>query len=201
MKTLIMLTLLFCAGQISFAQDVSPNLPVDPATSKVTFAKIVDAPGTSSKDLFQNAKKFLLTKNTSSNPFTIKYENMQEGSIISEGTFTLPAARRKYLVRFAFNVSTKDGKYKYSLSDIIIQFHTDAKSSYGGYGGWGSSTHKNAETLEYTVETFYPSRLNSKDPVIKFFEEIDEDSFVTIHRELKSFVSSFRQAMTSKDNW
>lgn len=203
MKYSILSLLLCCIGLFAYGQEaeVSPKLPVDPTTNKVTFAKIVEAPEVSSKDLLENAKKFLATKNTNTNPYTIKYENMEEGALIEEGTFTLPAERKKYMVTFTISINTKSGKYKYSITNFIIQHHTDEKSSYGGYGGWGSSSHKSAETLEYSLETFYPSRLTSKKPVIKFFEEIDEESFVTIHRELKSLAGALTQAMATKDNW
>jgi hypothetical protein len=174
-------------------------LPVDQTTNKVSYAGVVDAPGSTSKALCERAKKWILTKNSTINPYTVSYEG--DGSITGKGTFTLPAKHFKYVVQFNIKVLTKDGKCRYEFTDLIVQYRTAAKSSAGGWAYHASSTHTDAETLEYSMETFYPSRLEGHKPKIKWYEEINSESIATVNREMQSIVNSFREAVSTKDNW
>jgi hypothetical protein len=167
----------------------------------VSYTGVVDAPKLSKNDLFDNAKKWIKTKHSEINPYTVTYESMEDGSVIGKGSVALPADRRKYTMQFVLKVSTKDGKFKYEFTDFIVQFRTQAGSSSGGYGGWGGSSYREAETLEYSLETFYPSRLNSRKPAIKWFEEINRRTFESIGREMQSVISSFQQSMKDTDDW
>jgi hypothetical protein len=51
------------------------------------------------------------------------------------------------------------------------------------------------------METFYPSRLEGHKPKIKWYEEINSESIATVNREMQSIVNSFREAVSTKDNW
>ena len=177
------------------------ELPVDIATNKVSYADVIESRGASKKALFDKAKKWIATKNTTVNPYILTYETEQDGQVAGKGSFSLPGDRRKYVVQFAIKIAVKDGKCKYELTDLMIQFKTNAGSSSGGFSYFGGSSHHEAETLEYSIETFYPSRLNSKKPVIKWYEEIRGDAFEAIQKEMQSIASSLRQSMSSKEDW
>ncbi|OJW84160.1 MAG: hypothetical protein BGO69_11860 [Bacteroidetes bacterium 46-16] len=177
------------------------TLPLDPATHKVSYADIGEAAGATKKALFEKAKKWILTKNTATNPYSVTFENEADGSVAGKGSFMLPGDRRKYIVQFAINLAVKDGKYKYSLTDFIVQYKTEAGSSGGGYGYWGHSSYHEAETLEYSLETFYPSRLDSRKPSIKWYEEINKKSFGEIDKTMQSIVGSLKEAMSANKDW
>src|SRR4051812_25091630 len=65
-------------------------LPIDSFTNKVSFREIIEAKGTSKQSLFAKIKKWIVTKNSPSNPYAINLESEAQGSIIAKGTFTLP---------------------------------------------------------------------------------------------------------------
>lgn len=178
------------------------SLPIDEATGKVSFKEVVESKGASKTALFERAKKWQATKGSKTNPYTVTLENEEQGSLIAKGTFTMPAKRKKYVVQFVVNIATKQGKYRYDFTDFTIALETQAGGKAFGYGGFGTHSIKRAETLEYTLETFYPSRLTSREPVIKYFEEIDEDSFTAISKEMQSLAATLKQSMsTSESDW
>lgn len=197
MKIRTILLLYFCLLTSVNAQE----LPVDATTNKVTYSEVVQVQGATKKSLFAKAKKWVATKNTEQNPYTISLETEQDGTIVGKGTFSLPGDRNKYVVKFAINIATKDEKCRYEFTDLVIQYKRAAGSSGGGFSYWGGSSYHEAETLEYTIETFYPTRLNGRKPAIKFYEEIRANSFEAIDREMKSIVSSFKQAISIKEDW
>jgi len=177
------------------------ELPLNHTTNKVSYTDVVIADGESKAKLLAKAKKWIVSKNTEQNPYLISLENEQEGTIVGKGNFPLPGDRRKYTVQFAISIATKDGKCKYEFTDLVIKFRTNAGSSGGGWGGYGGSTHREAETLENSLETFYPSRLESKKPVIAWYEEIRRSAFEAIDREMQSIGASLKQSITAKEDW
>lgn len=193
------LTLLLC--MILSVSSMAQELPINQTTSKVSYSDVVTQNGESSAKLLAKAKKWLLTKNSEQNPYSITLENEKDGTLVGKGTFALPVDRRKYVVQFAVNIATKDGKCKYDLTDLVVQFRTKAGSSGGGWGYYSSSSYREAETLEYSLETFYPSRLTSKKPVIEWYEEIRKPALAAIDREMQSIVSSLKQAITTTEDW
>lgn len=193
-------TLFTIINSIIITSAIAQELPVDCITNKVSYSEIIDAPSSSKKALFDKAKKWIVSKNTTLNPYTITYES-EDGQVLGKGTFTLPVGRMKYVVPFAIKIAVKDGKCKYELTDLMIQYRTEARASSGGYGYWGSSKSTEAETLEYSLETFYPSRLTSRKPVIKWYEDIRSAAFEGIGKEMQSITNSLKQSMVSSDNW
>lgn len=192
---IISLTSLAASGQ-------NKHLPVDPKTGKVSYYEVVTAPGQSLDKVFGRARKWIATKHSDAHPYTINYENEKDGSLTAKGSFTLPAERRKYIVQFLVNISTKDGRYKYEFTDLLIQFTTAAGASGGGFGYWSSSSYKEAETLQYSIETFYPIRLERKrKPDIQWFEEINTKSFEDIDREIRSLAGSLKEALAKDSDW
>jgi hypothetical protein len=175
-------------------------LPIDNVTGKVTYAKVVNTPQVSKKLLFDKTKKWVITKNTPANPYNITYESEPDGSIFGKGTFTLPAAHRKYWVQFIFKVSVKNEKFKYEFTDLIVQLTEKAGATGFNAGVFQKRSEDRQEVLEYSLETFYPSRITSEKPVIKFFEEVTGESFNAVNREMTSIAGSLEQTL-GKDDW
>lgn len=192
---IVSLTALAASGQ-------NQHLPVDPNTGKVSYYEVVTAPGQSLNKLFGKAKKWIATKHSEAHPYTISYESEKDGNITAKGSFTLPAERRRYIVQFLVNISTKDGKYRYEFTDLVVQFTTAAGASGGGFGYWSSSSYKEAETLQYSIETFYPIRLERKrKPDIQWYEEVNAKSFETIDHEIRSLAGSLKETLTKDSDW
>lgn len=179
------------------------TLPTDPNTGKVSYTAVITSTGQSKNVLFDKAKKWIQTKSSESNPYTITYDNESTGSIAGRGSVSMPAGDRKYVLVFVINIDTKDGKFRYSFTDIVIQFTTPGGASSGGYGMWSSTTIRESEKLEYTLETFYPIRLEKRrKPSIKWFEEINKKTFENIDREMKAIESSLIASMKERSaNW
>lgn len=192
---------LFLLLSVFVGRASAQQLPIDAGTNKVAYSEIVTVSGQSQKQLFTKAQKWILGKNSTANPYAISLDNATDGSITGKGSFSLPVDRRKYTVQFVINIACKDGKIRYSFMDLVIQFKTQAGSSGGGFGYWGGSSYHEAEILEYSLETFYPSRLTSKKPVIKWYEEIRKEAFDAIDREMQSIASSLKQTMSVKEDW
>lgn len=201
MKATILFSSLLLCSTFAIAQDISV-LPQDASTGKVGYADVITLSGQTKGKLFTKAKKWIITRNTEANPYSITIDSEPEGSINGKGSFALSADRRKYLVQFAIALNIKDNKYKYEFTDFKILFTSPAGSSGGGYGGWGGSSYREAEKLEYTLETFYPIRLEKrKKPVIRWYEEINKKSFETIDAEMRLIESSLRNIMSASTDW
>ncbi|MBW7941193.1 MAG: DUF4468 domain-containing protein [Candidatus Kuenenia stuttgartiensis] len=198
MKRYVTIVLLvFLVGPV-----LAQTLPVHTVTNKVGYGGMLDIPGQSKDKLFAKAKKWLAIKHSDANPYTITYENETEGGITGKGSFTLPAEERKYTVQFLITIATKDGKCKYEFTDFMIRYTTAGGMSTGGFSYWSSSSYNESETLEYTLETFYPIRLEKrKKPAIKWYEHINAKSFEAIDREMRAIESSLKQTMSAQTNW
>lgn len=200
MKLIFTLIIVFLTTLTANGQNT--HLPVDPKTGKVSYYEVVTVPGQSMDKLIGKAKKWVATKHSEAHPYTISYESEKDGNITAKGSFTLPAERRRYVVQFLVNISTKDGRYKYEFTDLLIQFTTAAGASGGGFGYWSSSSYKEAQTLQYSIETFYPIRLERKrKPDIQWFEEVNANSFEAINREIRTLLSSLKETLTESNNW
>lgn len=194
----LFLVLLITSTIIGYSQ----SLPVDPQTQKVSYKEIVEIPGESENELFNKAKKWMATKDSETNPYTITYENQEAGNFSGKGSFTLPGGDKKYVVAFLINVATKDGKYKYEFTDFTLLYTTKGGVTSGGFSYWSSSSYQESETLEYSLETFYPIRLERKrKPSIKWYEEINANSFAAIDREMEALISSLEQTIAATDDW
>lgn len=200
MNKIVLLLLIAMSTRIG-AQERS-FLPIDDRTGKVTYAAVVEVPNKAKNVLFQELKKWIQTKHTDANPYVISYEHMERGSMVCKSSFTMPIDDRKYNVGFVLNVDMKDERYRYKLTDIVIEYTTQGGVSHGGYSMWSSTTYRQAETLSYTVETFYPIHLEKRrKPSIKWYELINKYSFEMIDKEINSIITSLRQhlsEMTSK---
>ncbi|MCB9065459.1 MAG: DUF4468 domain-containing protein [Chitinophagales bacterium] len=193
MRKLFIALLLISASTVH-GQDAI--LKTDPQTGKVSYLGTVDASGQTKIELFNKAKKWIQTKNSSINSYTISYENAENGSITAKGSFTLPAEERKYILVFILSIDTKDGKFRYTFTDMVIRYTTEGGASHGGYGMWSSTTYRKSETLEYTLETFYPIRLEKrKKPAIKWYEMIRKESFEVIDKEIIALENSLISTM------
>ncbi|OJW82301.1 MAG: hypothetical protein BGO69_17070 [Bacteroidetes bacterium 46-16] len=199
MKQSIITLLLVALSIFSAGQEYT--LPFDPSTHKVNYTDVVEAQGAARKALYENGKKWILTKNSSTNPYSVSFDNEADGTVTGKGTFMLSGDRRNYVVRFTINIETKEGKYRYSFTDFIIQYQTEAEYHSGGYGMWRHTTHTDAQNLEYGLETFYPSRLEGRKPSIKWYEEINKKSFQQIDQTMQSLVGSLKQAMIVRKDW
>ena len=196
----MLLTLVLTCMSITALGQEGP-LPMDSTTHKVSYSGIVDAAGAPKESLFDNAKKWILTQNSKINPYTISYENETDGSVIAKGTFILLDEHRNFTTQFTITISVKDSRYKYDLSDFILQYKTEAGSHVSGYGMWSHATQTEAETLEYSLETFYPSRMHSRKPSIKWYEDIDRKSFELLDKIVQPILGSLKQTMAGKSDW
>ncbi|HSZ24751.1 MAG TPA: DUF4468 domain-containing protein [Cytophagaceae bacterium] len=127
-RSLKLLSILLLVVNTSFAQD----LPVDQNTGKITYMEVVDAAGLKAKDIYTVAKKWGTDKK-----FLVKEDKENETLVY---TCTTPVeypnaggnANDRGKVTFSLSVFSKDGKYRYILTDLA---HTAEGKTAGSDGG------------------------------------------------------------------
>ena len=103
---------------ISFCATAQTELPVDSTTKKITYSEVVQVAGASKTDLYNRVKPLLkgctsITDDKANGQymgkceFKVKYPSPMQG-FPHEGT-----------VNYSVNVGVKDGRYKYTITDIV----------------------------------------------------------------------------------
>lgn len=182
------------------------KLPIDSLSGKVNYNGVVKAQGISKSGLYEKAKQWIAMKSTDNNPYSIKMDEKEKGRIITNGNFLLPSTdKNKYVVSFQLNILLKEGKFKYEMTDFVVLYSTETKEKRSGLalGGVakGSETTEEAQTYEYSIETFYPSRVTSTKPYIKYYDGIKAESFNYFDRETKGVIGSLKSEMLRDDDW
>src|SRR5690349_14522402 len=122
-KVLMSLAMFLMVALIANAQ----TLPVDSKTGKITYVEVVDATGMTAKDLFKAAKDWGVAKG-----YTVKKEDEATGELVFEGTIALEYNGVKKPERgttnFNFHVFTKEGKYRFVVTDFVHAGLTPAVS-------------------------------------------------------------------------
>lgn len=97
-------------------------LPRD-ENGKVAYVDVVETPGKSGDDLFTNARLWFL-ENFRSSKEVIVFEDSELGILAGNGLMYLQQKSFGYLVEtpiyFSLRIETKDGKFRYQISDLRI---------------------------------------------------------------------------------
>lgn len=122
MKSLIVVYLILFTF-VANGQKESVKFPIDDATGKITYTEVVTVKDSVSKnELFSRAKIcFVHLFNNSKN--VIQNEDKEAGSLIGKGNITVHARAlgTNYeggYVNFTLTIAIKDGKYKYTVTDL-----------------------------------------------------------------------------------
>lgn len=113
----IFLSFAFLFAIISFVH--GQNLPLDAKTGKITYLEVVDATGMTAKDIFKAAKDWGTSKG-----FKIKKEDEATGEIVFDGVLPvdytgIKGKPEKGNITYSFSVFTKEGKYRFILTDVV----------------------------------------------------------------------------------
>ena len=122
-------TLLFCLLAVfARAQDVLPM-----KDGMVTLSGVVEVPGMQKGLLYANAKAWL--KATYMSPRTIQSEDAMEGTITAKSMFKImsePGGKKPGgVINFTLDIKVKEGKYKYTFTNL---HHTDKTDKIGSGG-------------------------------------------------------------------
>ena len=106
--------LCLCAVLVN-AQD----MPVDSKTGKITYLEVIETPGLTAKDLYKIAKDWAQSKGLKPTK-----ESEAEGELVYDGTLPMDYERtkgkiEKSKVTFKFSIFTKEGKYRYIVTDLV----------------------------------------------------------------------------------
>ncbi len=118
----LLLILLFIPF-ISFAQK---EMDID--TLQFNFSEVVQADTLNAKALYSNAKLFIANAFVSAKNVT-QLEDENSNTIVVKGLFILPLKNMPYsfsylesfTTTFKLQIQTKDNRYRYTLSDFIVQ--------------------------------------------------------------------------------
>jgi len=125
----VLLSVLFTSVSI-FAS--AQNLPVDPETKKITYTEVVETPGIKQNDLYSRAQTWF-AKTYGSSKSVLEIQDKENGKLMGKGitevSFKNPPMGTRYggIVRYTISVLVKDGKYKYSISDLFHEGGTDTQ--------------------------------------------------------------------------
>lgn len=125
---------------IAFGQNETQKLPINSSTGKITYSEVVAMKDSVSKnELFGRAKTCFVNLFKNSNK-VIQNEDKENGIIIGKGN------QRFYvkfmgmnsdagLMEFTLTIATKDGKYKYVITDFYLS-EAGHKMEDGKLKGW-----------------------------------------------------------------
>ena len=116
MKKISTLILPLFAASFVFAQ-----LPVDSVTKKITFTDVVSVDGATKDQLYARAKNLNMLREN------VKKDDKAEGTYSYKGSFSVkyPAPQvgmqHEGTVNYVTTIFVKDGKYKYTITDLVHQ--------------------------------------------------------------------------------
>ena len=161
------LTLLI-AGLVSpsvFAQ-TSP-LPMDSSVGLVTYEEVVDLPGFTKAQLYEQTGKWADEYFT--NPTrVIKEREPEKGKYTGKHQFHVYSEDKRGnrtktdLIKFTFKIWLKDGKYRYKISEFNVE-----KTSYYAIERWLTNEH-----LSNKLVMGYLNQIN--DEILKMIESLHE---------------------------
>jgi hypothetical protein len=95
------------------------NFPIN-EKGEVVYTEIVKIDSTDSKELYVKAHEwFANTFNSAQN--VVQLDDKDAGTIIGKGVFEFDETVMVVWVNFTIEIQTKDGKYKYTLSNFIYK--------------------------------------------------------------------------------
>jgi hypothetical protein len=155
MKTLSIAVLLTSLSTILLSQD--EIFPIDNSTGRITYSEVVQVDSVDSRELFVRARSWFAHTFISAQN-VIQLEDKEAGRIIGKGVFAIadnvdnPTVMNVHVsgtVDFTVEVLTKDGRYKYIISDLSFKLlgmqERDLRSSILASSG----TYKNKMNLRW----------------------------------------------------
>ncbi|MFM7015851.1 MAG: DUF4468 domain-containing protein [Bacteroidota bacterium] len=126
MKNLFLTVLSLLIGHFGFSQasKTTVKLPIDESTKLITYDKVIEVTNQTKENLFDRALTW--AKGYYKNPTeVIREQNKEEGKIVCKGRYKIstPPDKKGFstdagLVQYTLTLLFKDGKIKYSLSEI-----------------------------------------------------------------------------------
>lgn len=103
------------------------SLPIDPSTGEVNYTEVVKADSLSADQLYGNAKFFVANAFKSAKDVT-QLQDDNAKSVVCKGNFT--GYRGNGFIDFTLSIQCKDGRYKYSISNLVHR--TIYRNQYAG---------------------------------------------------------------------
>jgi len=158
---------------ISFGQNESTKLPIDPETNKITYSEVVLVDSiTTKQELYLNAKEwFVHAFNSAQN--VIQFDDKESGKIIGKGLISVgstlgpvKSSDNLGVVSFVVEIQLKNGKYRYNFTDL---WHDAQNSIYSPGdlrlekpgGGLGSMGQKNWNGIKIQTDDHIKAMIKS----------------------------------------
>lgn len=139
------------------AENTPDDLPRDASTHKVSFTEVVAVDGATKDVLYTRAKNWMTDyfKNDK-----LSIDNKADGKLTKNGSFTktyaypgLKSESDDHL--FNLSILLKDGKYKYELTDIVMDDGKSKMSLEQGYDMLSKSTKVPSNYKKYCDQVIY----------------------------------------------
>jgi hypothetical protein len=147
------------------------NFPLNDQ-GRIEYTEVIAIDSSSADDLYKRAKLFI--SNNFKNPGeVIGVDDFNNKIIVINGTFTTEPGHIKFKATLQF----KDGRYKYSVTDLTHKF-----INAGGYNLSGGALENSKPDHPLSLEIF---------DKVKAYTVVD----------VKQFISTLKNSMTDKNNW
>jgi hypothetical protein len=115
MKSFILFITLLLSTTVFSQEKLNGILPLQDGV--VTFTEVVPVEGASQSTLYANAKRWFVNLYKSAKD-VIQLDDKDAGEIIGKGVFKIDYYSRKPSIAHTISIRVKDGRYKYTISDL-----------------------------------------------------------------------------------
>ena len=170
-KLLFVLAFTFIGGQ-AFSQE----LPVSEKTGKVSYENVITVEGSTSSDLYISANEWFATTFNSAND-VIQMQDKEAGKLIGRGV--IQARLKQYgslkysgLWNYTLSITTREGRYKYSLTNISHSGRDGIQNTMPNCGVIESN--KSACNLYYTKKKWKEEKARLNNEIISIVNSLLE---------------------------
>jgi hypothetical protein len=179
MKAFSVIAILLTSNLLFAQEKLMDVLPMQ--DGKVVYTAVTNADSTTKDVLYSNAKQWFAETYKSAQD-VIQLDDKDAGTVIGKGLFksgfTVFMDALQVNVHHTVKIYVKDNKYKYEITDFIIDFHVAA------------SKYNSASDYEGTLEDFVKGR--NKNNMRKMCTDIDT--------QVQSMIASLQKEMKSNAN-
>lgn len=195
----IFLLLLLSIPIISFSQKSKKNkndkdsvVQIMPLVdSMVVYTEVVKADSITKEELYNRAKRFFVENYKSAND-VVQLDDKENGEIIGKGIFKVMynqgiAGMQPTSVYHTISVAVKEGRYKYEIKDLIIDYYSPGTRIGTSYIS-GTQVHS-------PVESWLSSKIKM---IRRYLTDINSHIETTIE-QLKAMMT--KNITTKKEDW
>lgn len=165
MKKVICLFIIIFSSLHTFSQETLIDiLPLE--NGEVIYTDVLEVEGLSKDELYNLAKKWVVLKYKSAN-HVIQLDDKDNGIIIGKGNFAIDYYSRKPTIEHTLQIETKDGRYKYTISNFIYSDIQNSTFTLENFPKSWAGKKKLYQTLDEKVRSIIDNLKKSMEKDLK----------------------------------